>query len=243
MTCEDARPLVSALVDDELPGADAAAVRAHVETCAGCRGLLQDLQRIRDTARSLGPIPPPEHLWLEVAGQVRLGQDGGRAPARDHSATWQWAGLAAAIVAVTLGAYALSRVTAPSSTAAPTTTTAATDPSDPTARVQAVVDELSAAIEKAIGDLQTLAADTDHPAESELASQMLASLSVTDQAIAESRTALRLDPSNGPARDSLLEALRRKVDILQSTMMLINDLRLGDAEGAGQAAGLPKKSG
>jgi hypothetical protein len=109
--------------------------------------------------------------------------------------------------------------------------------------VEAVVEQLSAALEKAITDLQTLAKDSDRPAEAQVAAGLLNNLAVVDQAIAESRMALAQDPTSAPARDSLLEALRRKVGVLQATMVLINDMRLGNADGAAQsAAGINKKS-
>ena len=43
-------------------------------------------------------------------------------------------------------------------------------------------------------------------------------LQVIDQAIAESRAALRSEPQSAPARDSLFDALRRKVTLLQDTI-------------------------
>ena len=42
--CEEMRPLVSALVDGELPVEDAAFVRAHLATCAECRALEEELR-------------------------------------------------------------------------------------------------------------------------------------------------------------------------------------------------------
>ena len=59
-------------------------------------------------------------------------------------------------------------------------------------------------------------------------------LQVIDQAIAESRAALRAEPKSAPARDSLFEALRRKVALLQDTIALMNEMRKGNAAGAAQ---------
>ncbi|HET9370329.1 MAG TPA: zf-HC2 domain-containing protein [Vicinamibacterales bacterium] len=240
--CDDLRPRLSLLADADLGPADEAELRAHLATCDACAGLLHDLQRVRDAGRSLGPMQPPDHIWLEVAGQVRLEAPAALAAtsSRDRGALKQWISLAAAIVVVTLGAYAVSQFTAPPAEepAATTTASAGVAPG-----VEAVVEQLSAALEKAITDLQTLAKDNARPEEAQVASALLNNLAVVDQAIAESRTALAQDPTSGPARDSLLEALRRKVGVLQATMVLINDMRLGDAEGAAQsAAGISKKS-
>ena len=53
-----------------------------------------------------------------------------------------------------------------------------------------------------------------------------------DQAIDESRAALKAEPQSTIARDSLFQALRRKVDLLQDTIALMNEMRKGDAAGA-----------
>ena len=55
-------------------------------------------------------------------------------------------------------------------------------------------------------------------------------------AIEESRTALVQNPGNDPARDSLFEALRRKVVVLQATVNLMNEMRKGNQAGAVEAA-------
>ena len=59
-------------------------------------------------------------------------------------------------------------------------------------------------------------------------------LHVIDAAIAESRAALRTEPQSAPARDSLFDALKRKVALLQDTIALMNEMRKGNAAGAAQ---------
>ena len=46
-----------------------------------------------------------------------------------------------------------------------------------------------------------------------------------DRAIAESRAALEQDPASRAARESLFQALRQKLGLLQDTVALVNDLR------------------
>jgi hypothetical protein len=65
---------------------------------------------------------------------------------------------------------------------------------------------------------------------------MRTSLTSIDQAIAESRAALLTNPDSEPARESLFEALRRKISVLQTTVSLINDMRQGDPAGASRSA-------
>lgn len=239
MNCRDVQDRLSGFADHDLPSEEAALVAAHLEGCGTCRDLLADLTRVRDAAAALGPIAPPDHLSLEIAGQIRLDAPGPIAAA-PQSTLSQWMGLAAAVVIITTGAYAVSEWVWPDAgPAAPASVAADADGTG----VGAVVEELGAALEKAIADLQALAQASDRPGEAELAGGLLENLKVIDGAIAESRMALAEEPSSVAARDSLLEALKRKVGVLQSTMALINDLRLGNAEGAGESmSGLGKKS-
>ena len=67
-------------------------------------------------------------------------------------------------------------------------------------------------------------------------------LQVIDLAIAESRAALRNEPQSVPARDSLFDALKRKVVLLQDTIALMNQMRKGDAAGAAQIVDGANKS-
>ncbi len=67
-------------------------------------------------------------------------------------------------------------------------------------------------------------------------------IGVTDQAIAESRAAIRAQPTSEVAQTSLFEALQRKVGLLRDTIALINEMRKGDQAGAARIAGSLSKS-
>lgn len=116
--CAGVRPRLSEYVDQHLDPGSADEIRAHLATCEECRGLAADLDRVSGVARSLGPIQPPAHLWLEVAGRIRQ-EEGTAAPVPtappteadlpSTGGTWQWLGLAAALTLVTLGVYSLGQ--------------------------------------------------------------------------------------------------------------------------------------
>ena len=59
-------------------------------------------------------------------------------------------------------------------------------------------------------------------------------LQILDQAIAESSDALQKEPQNVAARNSLFEALQRKISLLQDTITLMNEMRKGNAAGVAQ---------
>ena len=63
-----------------------------------------------------------------------------------------------------------------------------------------------------------------------------------DQAIDESRTALRTQPADQMAQESLFEAFRRKVSLLQDTIALMNEMRKGNQAGAARVAESLNKS-
>src|SRR3712207_6727336 len=60
MECRDARPLVSAYMDNELTPQELRAMQSHVAECAECAALLASYRGLRTTIRSLPqPLPPP----------------------------------------------------------------------------------------------------------------------------------------------------------------------------------------
>jgi hypothetical protein len=237
-TCQEIQPQLSSYVDGHLTADERRALDAHLETCAGCRGVLRDLERLRAAARQLGPLAPPDHVWLEVAGQVRLDEPaaGGRGRASaPRTAVRQWIGLAAALVLVTIGAYFL-RVSPPAA------------PGNLPARdaVQAIADDLMLATqhyERAILELDALSKTNGGALDPAIADLLRKNVAAADQAIAESRGAVTQSPESGPARESLMEALRRKVDVLQATVTLMNDMRRGDQAGAAESAAAISKKG
>lgn len=74
------------------------------------------------------------------------------------------------------------------------------------------------------------------------AAMLQKNLKVIDQAIAESRAALRSEPESAPARDSLFDALKRKLVLLQDTIALMNEMRKGNAAGAAHIVDSSNKS-
>lgn len=172
--------------------------------------------------------------------------DGHPAPAdgrRSRRALGQWAGLSVALVVITLAAYYLPGSGQPAGQPpAPVATTSIPTP----ASVDSVAEEMRLALqhyENAIGELEALVASDSDVIDPEVASSLRENVDLIDRAILESRAALADDPTSQPVRDSLFEALRRKVSVLQSTVRLINEMRQGDEQGAAEtAAGLGTKS-
>jgi hypothetical protein len=242
-TCREIQPELSLLVDSRLRAEAEVRVREHLGSCAACRSVLADLDRLRRATRDIGPIAPPDHVWLQIAGNLRQGNASSpTARPASRAPIWQWAGLAAALVLVTAGLYLVQRA---QSVPSGSTSTQA-DNAAPAGSVEAIADELNLAAahyERALTELQAMTKSSDSPVDDTIATDVRDSLGAIDLAIAESRAALASNPQSEPARDSLFDALRRKITVLQTTVSLINEMRSGDPEGAQRAAEtLGKKS-
>jgi hypothetical protein len=107
----------------------------------------------------------------------------------------------------------------------------------PADTVQSITDDLRTAerhYQSAIDKLEEATKSDNGSIDPQTAAILQKNLQVIDQAIAESRSALESEPQSAPARDSLFDALRRKVNLLQDTIALMNEMRKGNSAGAAQ---------
>ena len=94
--------------------------------------------------------------------------------------------------------------------------------------------------ENAIEKLEALAKDRQ-TLDPNVAADLQKNLLIIDRAIGESRAALSTHPASERAQESLFEAFRTKIGLLQDTIALINEMRKGNqAEAARIAEGLSK---
>jgi anti-sigma factor ChrR (cupin superfamily) len=232
-------------VDGALDSAEHDAVARHLESCGECRDAVNALGEIRDTAKALDPRDPPARSWSRLQRAIALEHgtrdarpDGLRAePPQGAGGRRQlWLGLAAAaalVIATATGLrYAGFNSTSPSASR-PAVTSGANANSD--AAAQAVEAELKQAeehYEKAIQGLETIANSEKGALDPQTAATMQKNLAVIDQAISESRAALRAQPASAPAQQSLLESFKAKLALLEDTVSLINEMRKGNDAGA-----------
>ena len=236
MKCADLQADVLVdLVDGRLDPALQRDVERHLEACAECRALVMDLRSIRASAFMLDRREPPAPVWLRVQSAVAA-EPLPRArvllmPTKQNWPVW----LAAAAVltlATTIGLWPLlNRGAAPSHDAATVT--------EPVSEVtvESVTAEFEAAerhYQKAIDDLQTIANKDTGELDPQVAAVLNKNLTVIDQAITESRAALKAQPSSTNAQEGLFDALRSKVALLQQTVELINEMRKGNQAEAGR---------
>src|SRR6185503_5536055 len=141
---------------------------------------------------------------------------------------WPWLAAAAALVLATAGGVWLVRPPLEGGMA----------PATEAATAQAVEAELAQAeqhYEKAISGLEQIANAERGALDPRTAATLQENMGVVDQAITESRAAVNAQPASDPARRSLLDSFKAKIELLQNTIALINDMRTGDDAGAAQA--------
>ena len=96
--------------------------------------------------------------------------------------------------------------------------------------------------EKAIKGLEVIANSEQSELDPRTAATLQKNLAVIDQAISESRAAVRAQPASEPAQQSLIEGFKTKIGLLQDTVALINEMRKGNEAGAARiASGLKQK--
>lgn len=266
MTCDRFHDLVSDWLDDDLDAGSRAALEGHAATCDACRALMTDLRAIKQTSGTLERHAPPSRVWTRLEQQLAaeprfreaaarrgagLSSTGGRRPP-----VWSWRSPVLALAASLLLAIGGSLYLLHRWTQGPVSTnpTIAANPSTPATTgagngpggglVESIDSELQQAAshyEKAIAGLEQVANASDSPLDPDVMAKLHQNLDVIDKAINESRAALVAQPNSRVAQQSLFDAFRRKVALLQDTIALMNELRKGDQAGAARvASGLNK---
>lgn len=237
MDCAGAREAIQERVDGALDAGRAADLEHHLERCPACRALQADLRRIRDLAGTLDPPTPPDGVWIQIAGRLR--QEGrvqppaAAGPRRPRTAL---IGIAAGLLVAVGASLVLLLPVLGGGDREPGASAARGNAAGPEP-VQTIEDHFRLAeqhMQAGIAKLEAAARLDEATIDPQTAAMLKKNLEVIDQAIAESRAALRAEPQSTVARDSLFAALRRKVALLQDTVALVNEMRQGDAAGAAQ---------
>jgi len=257
-------------INDFVDGAGDALERSRVEqhlaACAPCRQLVDDLREIARATRALESREPPIRVWGRIERAIKLERDAagaGEGVARrlqpsdrssgpataghDRPVGWRkrmtaplWLATAAAIVLATVvGLRFMPGRNEPGNPRSAVETTAGGD------AAQSIESELRLAeahYEKAIKGLEQIANTDKGALDPGTAATLQKNLAVIDQAISESRAAVRSQPTNEPAQQSLVENFKTKIALLQDTVALINEMRKGNEAGAARiVSGLKQK--
>jgi hypothetical protein len=249
MQCSKYREWIQELTDGTLGSIRKAELDRHVDECAQCREFAADVLLIRETAASLQPIDPPDRVWLQLAGRLR--QEGRVKPpaTRPVTSSRRVALLAiAAALVLAIGSSILMVLPSSRRTTSPQPPggTQAVQAPDAAAGADSGIGGVEAEFrlaeqhyQNAIAKLEQVArldgrSADDDALDPQTAAMLQKNLQVIDQAISESRAALRSEPLSAAALNSLFDALKRKVALLQDTVALMNEMRKGNSAGAAQ---------
>ena len=227
MSCRGHDDQIGDYVDGTMNEAERASFESHLTTCASCQALVADFTVIRAASLSLEPQLPSPQVWQRIAAAIEAEP---KPLLGFSSAPWWRTFAAAASIAVLVAGLSWTAgqlAPVPGQRLARVPTTEA-EPTSILAEYQLAERDLTSTIE----GLERIA-NTDRAAlDMETADVVKANLTVLDGAIGESRDALKKEPENDVAQQSLFEALRNKVALLQDTIALINEMRKGNQEGA-----------
>lgn len=220
---------LSDYLDDELPEVERAALEAHLAQCAECTRTLGSLRRIAAEASSLAPQSPENDLWPGIAARTTQ-------PRRVSFTIPQLAAASLLMAALSGGAVVLllRGANGPSQSAASQTGTvesSVVDDSRPAAGslsaaigsatgFATAVNVADAQYDEAVAELERALEEGRGRLDAATVSVVEQNLSIIDLAIAEARGALMADPSNGFLSGHLVEARRRKLDLLRRAAAL-----------------------
>jgi hypothetical protein len=190
--------------------------------------------------------------WGRIERAIRLDHEHAAAQATGvagllrSKTMWTWTAAAAVLVlAVAAGLRYTPRPSTTSSVSATASQSAAGDAqanADAAQSVEAELRQASEHYENAIKGLEQIANAEQGALDPRTAATLQKNLSVIDQAISESRAALRAEPTSAPAQQSLIDSFKSKMALLQDTVALINEMRKGNDAGAARiVSGLKPK--
>jgi len=242
---------LSDYLDGELSEGESRAVAAHLHECRDCTAVLNDLKRVVARAQAAGQAgrPPQADLWSGIAARI----DGhppaaGVAPFRSTASrrfafTLPQLAAAAALVAAVSGGIVWRiagspdglRDDAPAPTVATTSDSAAqpfraanggdTAASDDAAGVRVeTVGLADAQYDAAVADLEKALKAGRGRLDPSTVAVVEHNLQIIDQAINQAREALVGDPANSYLSSHLVEARRRKLDLLRRAAALTTDM-------------------
>jgi anti-sigma factor RsiW len=208
---------LSDYLDDELSSDERTAVDGHVAGCAECRRTLEDLRQVIATAATLSPLAPRVDLWDGIAERL-------------FSFTLPELAAASLLIAALSGGAAtllLRRSDAGQARQAGNQAPAHGENSGTPRHASAVslqpdaisvvpaIGYADAQYDAAVTDLERALQNGRGRLDQTTVAVVEENLAIIDRAIAEARSALGADPSNGYLSGHLMEARRRKLDLLR----------------------------
>ena len=224
---------LSEYLDDELSPRERQAVESHLCGCAECAAVLDDLTRVVERAQRLDRRPPRADLWDGIAARI---ETRGAAPRRVSFTLPQLAAAAVVLIAASAGIAwqfadrAASRSDIARSTEAQSRASsgyeapAEREPSAERSNIDiAHVSFADAQYDAAVSDFEKALQNGRRRLDKTTIAIVEHNLQIIDQAIEQARQALETDPANDYLSGHLVEARRRKLDLLRRAAALTTE--------------------
>jgi hypothetical protein len=211
---------LSDYLDGELSAEESAAVEAHLRECAACNAVLNDLKRIVAQAQHLESHPPQADLWTGIESRIERIR-----PTRRVSFTLPQLAAAAALLMAVSAATAIKLATPDAPAPAKVERVSKAEPAADTADSDAMISVTpvsfsDAQYDAAVADLEKALKAGRGRLDKSTVEIVEHNLQIIDQAIAQARDALATDPANAYLSSHLVEARRRKLDLLRRAAAL-----------------------
>ena len=236
---------LSDFLDDELTPEERYAVESHLQGCAACATVLDELKQVVSRARLVAPRPPQADLWPGIAETLEQTQEDARPAASvipmktraGWRVTFTLPQLAAAslLIAAMSGGFAWS-LRSRSEAVAPAADRSAeasrsSSSSQPAMEREASAERLDvvsvgladAQYDAAVSDLERALKDGRGKLDPTTITIVEHNLQTIDEAIRQAREALATDPANSYLSGHLVEARRRKLDLLRRAAALTSE--------------------
>jgi hypothetical protein len=207
---------LSEYLDDELTAGERAELDAHLASCTDCADTLKELRGVVARAGSLSPVPPRTDLWPAIAARLEerstVTPFGKRPPRRISFTLPQAIAAGLALMVLSGGAVWLSQFGGQNTSLPP---------------VNASVPEVSPAsiadprYDEAVRELEETLATGRSQLDPDTVRILESNLQAIDNAIDQSRRALREDPGNLYLNNHLAAARQRKLALLRRASALV----------------------
>ncbi len=210
---------LSDYIDDELSGAEQAALEAHLKTCSDCSGVLSELREVVNRARNLEERQLRRDLWPDIATRI------GATPAQVRPIGRRWSFslpqlAAAAVLLMTLSGGTVWLMNSPAVAPGTGPAVATATPIAPPTAIHASRNAAES-YASAVADLERVLAGARSRLDTTTVRVIEQNLAVIDKAIAQAQRALQADPANLYLNTHLAETMRRKLDLLRQAATLV----------------------
>ena len=240
---------LSEFLDDELTPDERYAVESHLQGCAACTAVLDELKQVVSRARLVAPRPPQADLWPGIAERLESGATPAAIiPMRSRAAwrvsftlpqlaaaslliaamsgglVWSLRGRSQAVAPVAADRSADASRSAPEASGSGSTGQPAMEREASAERLDVVsVGLADAQYDAAVSDLERALKDGRGKLDPTTITIVEHNLQTIDEAIRQAREALAADPANSYLSGHLVEARRRKLDLLRRAAALTSE--------------------